>query len=173
MKSTSARTFFVFAAAMALGAAATVSACTVTSTSNPNFDGGSSSGNTSSGGTTDGGGEGGNVTTSCQGNTKQTVFFEPQACQTCFDTKCCGELNSCFGITPATPDGGTEPLADCNTYSECIDTCTRNNPSDQSARDACYGLCDDPTVTDPRVLPAYESMANCGATNCKTECGFE
>jgi hypothetical protein len=167
MKS-SAKTLLTFTAAMALGAAATVSACTVTSTTNPNFDGGPSSSSGGSSGGSSGSNDGGGTCSPLNQN-EQAKF--DTACQSCFESKCCTELKGCFNLTPAKDDAGTS-LADCNTYTSCIDTCTVNNPTDQDARDQCYLLCDDPTVTDPAVVTAYETMTSCGRTNCATECGL-
>lgn len=160
MKS-SAKTILSLAAAMALGAAAAVSGCTVTSTTSNDFDGGFQP-KDDGGGNDDGGGGGdGGGSAVCEGNQQQTPI-DPPACQECLNTSCCTELKGCYNQDP---DGGTS----CDDYAACIDQCTQNNPNDQAALDACYQLCDD--ATDPGIISAYEGIANCAATNCASACG--
>jgi hypothetical protein len=168
MNSSARITLAILLAGSALGVAV-ISACTVNSTTNNDTDGGgatsssgstgTSSGGTSSGGTSSGGTSSGGTSSggSACATSKQDagVVFRTAACQSCLNTKCCTQLTKCFNI-PETTDN-----IDCNDYHNCIEAANGDTAKEN--------LCDT-VASDAGIIEAYQAIADCGNTNCKTEC---
>ena len=176
MNSSAKTTTFTFLAAAALGAAVFMG-CTVTSGTVDDTDGGTqndddkdsgSSGNNDSG-TPDTGGE------TCN-NTSQTNMFEPAACQTCLESKCCLELNNSFNIPNDDPNG----KLGCNDFKACLDDCAKPNEDGTAKTEDEIQECIDTTCNDPEtpiavdgVVTAWQSVQACAAQSCATECAGE
>lgn len=163
MKTSAKITTGTFLAAMALGAASLVVACTVNSTSSTDTDGGTSSSSGGSSGTTSssggssgtvsdgGGGDGG----SCDTAKQETKY--PAACQTCTESKCCDKIGACFNQEPG--DAGVN----CNAYAECVSTCEEGSDPNCVAEQ-----CD--TIVAPAVKTAFDILEQCQLSNCEAEC---
>ncbi len=167
MNSSAKTTTFSFLAAAALGAAVFMG-CTVTSGTVDDTDGGTQDndkdgGSNSDTGTPDsGGGE------TCS-NTHQTNMFEPAACQSCMESKCCLELDNCFKI----PSDEASGKFGCNDFKLCLDDCVKpNEDGTEKTEDEineCYTGCAD-TLAAEGVVTAWQSVTACAEQSCATEC---
>ena len=166
MNSSAKTTTFSFLAAAALGAAVFMG-CTVTSGTVDDTDGGTQDndkdgGSNSDTGTPDSGGE------TCS-NTHQTNMFEPAACQSCMESKCCLELDNCFKI----PSDEASGKFGCNDFKLCLDDCVKpNEDGTEKTEDEineCYTECAD-TLAAEGVVTAWQSVTACAEQSCATEC---
>ena len=153
---------FVACGTMAAGAfACSVSSGTVNDTdggTSSTSSGSSSGSTTSSSGSSSGGTDSGPAT--CD-NPRQKDKFSPAACQECLDGKCCTELKTCFNIV--SPDGGT--TIDCNAYTDCVADC-----ENKDGGTSCIGLCK--SAAEPGVVDGEQAIRTCAKTNCATACGL-
>lgn len=136
-----------------LGAAAALSACTVTSSSG-GLDAGinqNDSGSTTDGGTTKDTGTptdgGGGDSGSCTPN----VSFGPTACDTCMAQKCDTEVKGCYCDT------------DCIALNDCIEGCVVDGGVDQVCVNACG-------TAHPNSTSKFNATTTCLTTNCNNEC---
>ena len=173
MNSSAKTTTITFLAAAALGAAVFMG-CTVTSGTVDDTDGGTNNNNNNKDGgsqnetgtdTDSGGGE------TCN-NAAQTSKFEPAACQTCMESKCCLELTNCFNIPEDTANG----KLGCNGFKDCLDDCVKphgdGGAKTQDEIDACNNECADTLAADG-VVTAWGSIVACSDQGCAAECAPE
>jgi len=167
MKSSAMMIRFSFLAAAALGAAMFMG-CTVTSGSVDDTDGGTQdndddkdAGSQQETGTPDTGGG------TC--STSQTSNFEPAACQSCMEGKCCLELTNCFNI----PNDDANGKLGCNDFKVCLDDCVKPNEDGTAKTDdevtACNTECTEVLAADG-VAQAWLSVQSCAEQSCATEC---
>ena len=159
MNSSAKVTLSIFIAA-ALGAVGF--ACTVGSTTDNNFDGGTraTSSSSSSGSTTSSSSSGAVADGGLCPQSNQDL--EPASCNTCVRTNCCEALAGCFNIPDEPVDGGK---VGCRNYTECISSCADQTPTDQAKIDQCTkDICDLAAVGS--VPPAYKTFASCRDTKC-------
>lgn len=172
MSSSAKTTTITFLAAAALGAAVFMG-CTVTSGTVDDTDGGTNNNNNKDGGsqsetgtdTDSGGGE------TCN-NASQTSKFEPAACQTCMESKCCLELTNCFNL----PGDEANGKVDCNGFKDCLDDCVKphgdGGAKTQDEIDTCNNECADTLAADG-IVTAWGSIVSCADQGCATECAPE
>jgi hypothetical protein len=132
-------------AACSLGVAI-FSACTVTSTTNPDTDGGITNPNPSATDSTpvpgtDAGDAGGGGA-ACGQDLEAGAPVRSSTCQTCLQTKCATQLNNCLAL-----DAGVS----CAEYGNCIDCC--------NGEKSCEDLCDQGTPDS--VSSAYDALGTC------------
>lgn len=177
MNSSAKLTAISFLAASALGAII-LTACTVTSGTVDDTDGGSQEDKDSGTGTTS---DSGNTTTDSGDTDAGTATCESKkradlelistsaACQTCLAAKCCTQIQTCFAIPEDTANGKTE----CNAYSDCIRNCVEDPENDtQEKLEACFTDICDGTAAEG-VPAAYINIEQCGNTSCNTECSTQ
>lgn len=165
---TSAKVTMSIFIAAALGAVGF--ACTVGTTTNNDFDGGTNaSSSSSSSGNTSSSSSSGSAEAGSGGLCPQTNQpFEPATCDTCLKTSCCTEVAECFAIVDA-PNSG--PVG-CNSYTGCVVQCQADAKGDTAKEDDCIkNTCQ--LVADPKVPPLYEKFVDCREAKCKTECPAE
>lgn len=166
----SAKILFTLVAAGALGAVAI--ACTVSSGTVDDVDGGSSSGNntsssgsttSSSGTTTDGG-----STTSSSGATDQCPAAKTDInqndtadCKTCLRTSCCAQITA-YEDKAADDSGG---LLGTDGYAKQLSDC-----DDDPDPNGCKGITKKNPPTQDGVPAIYDNYLSCRTTSCTTQC---
>ncbi len=68
-------------------------------------------------------------------------------CASCFESKCCGALQSCFDLTP-----------DCGELAACLDAC---DPLDSTCTNGCR-------ESYPDAVWGYDLLAGCAESQCGT-----
>jgi hypothetical protein len=156
-------------AAWALGIAV-FSACTVTSGTVDNTDGGfqppaTPSDSTGTSGSVPVDQPDGSTPATCNSGQDGGVILNAN-CQACLNAKCCTQLTNCFAITG---------LVGCQDYITCVNNCA---VGDNSCLDGC-----DTATQDSGVVQAYNAISTCGdgpngpdgkpvpgPDNCAAEC---
>ena len=168
MNSSAKMTTVSFLAAAALGAAVFMG-CTVTSGTVDDTDGGTQNNNNNNdggGGGNDSGSQPETGTEACQAPQPDTAKFEPAACQSCYESKCCLELTNCFSL----PGDEANGKLDCAGFKSCLDDCA-GKPAGQE-QDDCITECTDVLAADG-VVDAWRSLQTCNDQQCATECASE
>lgn len=105
----------------------------------------------------------------CEDNQQSNALVSLE-CQACLEQHCCTELKGCFNLQPGSDDAGTA-YATCNDYAACLANCSEQNPSDDTAYQACVtDFC--VATTSESVTTAFDGIVTCGGSSCATPCGF-
>ena len=163
MKSSATNTAFaLLVAAAALGAA--VFACTTTSSTDTDTDGGSGTSSSGSSGTSSSGSSGNPADTgaaSCSLTHTPNRPISSESCMSCIKANCCTPLQACFDV---------DADIDCNDYSDCIEQC-----NDQDGGDDCTDTCDTAAGgAQSAIATAYAAVAACANSKCRaaTDCNI-
>ncbi len=162
---TSAKILFTLVAAGALGAVAL--ACTVTSGTVDDTDGGSntstsssSSSSSSSGGTVDGGADTGSSGGLCPELT-YTGGLENEACETCLRTSCCAETAACWNLAEK-----VDSKTGCEDYAQQLGECDTDPDPNQCKTFA-------KSVLRDGVADGWNTFIGCAKSKCSAQCESE
>jgi len=165
----SAKYIFTLLAAGTLGAVAF--ACTVSSGTVDDNDGGSNLPGTSSGtsGTAVDAGDAGPATSACPsltyGNTIDSVD-----CEACLEQNCCAETAGCWNRADDTDAGAGKDFG-CESYKNALIDCDENaGGGSQADIDQCKMLSG--TISQDGIPAAYQAYYSCRVTSCSDKCNL-
>lgn len=162
----SAKYIFSLLAAGTLGAVAF--ACTVSSGTIDDTDGGSNTPGTSSGTVDTDAGDAGQTGTTCSQLTYANTI-DSADCEACLEQNCCSETAGCWNKADDTDAGQGKDLG-CESYKNALLDCDEKAADgvSQADIDECKRVSG--TVTQDGVTPGYTAYQQCRLANCNDKC---